>query len=90
MLLFRNENNKINILKESPNFFQSLLFKTLRKRMILRNKKIYPQEYIGEEDLSAKQPSQEKNPQFPKTHVHKRWAFSFEAQEGQRPEEIGG
>jgi hypothetical protein len=58
--------------------------------MILGNKKIYPQEYIGEEDLSAKQPSQEKNSQFFKTHVHQRWAFGFKAQEGQRPEEIGG
>jgi len=59
--------------------------------MILRPKKIYPQqENIGEEDLSTKQHSQEKNSWFLKTHVHKRRAFSFEAQEGQRPEEIGG
>jgi hypothetical protein len=59
--------------------------------MILRQNKIYrQQENIGEEDLSTKQHSQEKNSWFFGTYVHQRWAFSFKAQEGQRPEEIGG
>jgi hypothetical protein len=67
------------------------LTKTLEKSKTLGHKKFYlKQESIGEEDLSAKQPSQEKNAQFLKTHVHKGWAFSPKAQEGQRPEEIGG
>jgi hypothetical protein len=79
------------ILNESLNFFQESFLKDFGKNMLSSNKKNHPQqEYIGEEDLSAKQHSQKKNSRFLTAHVHKRWAFSFAAQEGQRPEEIGG